>query len=63
VWQAYSVIQERSEISMTDGYMVDHTSRVYVIDKAGLLRMTFPFGFDIEKIVQDIDHLLREDEG
>lgn len=42
-------------------YLVLHTSRVYVIDKQGLLRLTFPYGLSLEDRVSDIEHLLSEE--
>jgi protein SCO1/2 len=62
VWKNYGVAQEIQEESNNGDYVVNHTARVYVVDKKGFLRMTYPFGFEIEKIIADIDHLLREDE-
>jgi protein SCO1 len=63
VWNDYDVSQIIREVDGAAGYMVDHTARVYVIDKSGFLRMTYPFGYDVEKIVEDITHLLSEDES
>ena len=40
------------------GYLVDHTSLIYVVDADGKLRLTFPYGFDPESIAEDIRHLI-----
>jgi protein SCO1/2 len=40
------------------GYLVDHTSLIYVIDRDGKLRLTFPYGADPADIAEDVRHLL-----
>ena len=60
VWKSYGVYREKVETTGASGYLVDHTARVYVVDKAGNWRMTFPFGMEVEKMTQDVAHLLRE---
>ncbi len=60
VWQSYFVYQQRREIGSAAGYLVDHTSRIYVIDKEGNLRLTYPFDIDQQAILSDVNHLLKE---
>jgi len=60
VWQAYGVIREADESNEATDPMVAHTSLIYGIDKRGNLRLTYPFGFETESILQDIEHLLDE---
>lgn len=43
-----------------EGYLVDHTARVYVVDKSGNLRLSFPFAVGAEAITADVRQLLRE---
>jgi cytochrome oxidase Cu insertion factor (SCO1/SenC/PrrC family) len=37
-----------------------HTTRVYVVDKQGRLRLTFPYGMAAEDMTRDIRRLLEE---
>ncbi len=59
VWQAYGVYQAKRETTSAGGYLVDHTSRIYLVDPMGNWKLTYPFGMDVEKIVNDIQHVLR----
>jgi protein SCO1 len=59
VWQSYGVYREISETSSAVGYLVDHTTRVYLIDRSGNLRLTYTFGTPLTNILQDVRHLLR----
>ncbi len=60
VWQDYGVTREKQDTGNSAAYLVDHTARVYVIDPAGNLRLTFPFGMDKETMLRDVMHLLQE---
>jgi cytochrome oxidase Cu insertion factor (SCO1/SenC/PrrC family) len=40
---------------------MEHTSRIYVVDKGGRLRLTFPFGMDVEAMTEDIVRLIEEE--
>ncbi len=60
VWEAYGVYQERQDTGSAAGYLVDHSTRTYAIDGQGRWRLNYPFGMEVEKIYQDIVHLLRE---
>ncbi|MCC6945738.1 MAG: SCO family protein [Thermomicrobiales bacterium] len=55
----YGVVATRVDYpDSATGYLVDHTSLIYVIDRDGNLRLTYPYGFDPESIAEDIRHLL-----
>lgn len=55
----YGVVATRVEYpDSATGYLVDHTSLIYVIDTEGKLRLTYPYGFDPESIAEDIRHLV-----
>lgn len=58
VYDGYGVFVEKEEPDSTLGYLVSHTSRVYVIDQGGSLRLTFPFGLDVQAMADDIAHLV-----
>lgn len=60
VWSEYGVAQEKREMNGGSDYSVDHTARVYVVDKEGNLRLTYPFGMETDAIYDDVEHLLRE---
>jgi protein SCO1 len=45
VWKNYWVYREINEQSRSAvGYLVDHTTRTYLVDKEGNLRLTYEFG-------------------
>lgn len=58
VWSSYGVYQAKSEESKTDNYLVDHSSRIYVIDKHGNLFLTYLFGTENVVIAEDVQHLI-----
>jgi protein SCO1 len=59
VWKAYGVYQQKQDEGSAAGYLVDHTSRIYVIDPDGNWRINYPFGMETSKIVQDLEHIIR----
>ena len=55
----YGVIATKVEYpDSATGYLVDHTSLIYVIDREGRLRLTYPYGFSPESIVEDVRQLI-----
>ncbi|GAB4577568.1 MAG: SCO family protein [Anaerolineales bacterium] len=60
VWADYFISPEIRPGANTAGYLVEHTTRVYVIDKQGNLRLTFPFGQTAEAMLADVQTLLDE---
>jgi protein SCO1 len=60
VWKAYGVYQEKQAAGSAAGYLVDHSTRTYLIDPQGHWRINYPYGMETEKIVQDLQHLLKE---
>jgi protein SCO1/2 len=60
VWNAYGVIREIDDSSNSvAGYLVNHTSRLYLIDPEGRLLLTYGFGTEPDAIAQDIAHILE----
>jgi protein SCO1 len=57
VWKSYGVYQQKQDAGSAAGYLVDHSTRTYVVDQDGNLILTYPFGFDREKIVDDLAYL------
>lgn len=61
VWVAYYIAREKEQVTdHEDEYMVAHTSRIYVIDKLGRLRLTFAYDMTVEDMTQDVLHLVDE---
>jgi protein SCO1/2 len=58
VWSSYGVYQAKSEGSSGNNYLVDHSSRIYVIDKQGNLILTYLFGTENQVIAEDVYHLI-----
>jgi protein SCO1 len=58
VWNSFFVYQEKVDVGSASGYLVDHTSRVYLVDKEGNLRLTFHFGTTSDEMTEDIIYLL-----
>lgn len=60
VYKAYGVFYEKQETGSAAGYLVSHTATVYVVDKQGNLRLTFPYGLGWDAMLADVRQLLRE---
>lgn len=60
VWESFGVYRAKVETGSASGYAMDHSARMYLIDPAGNWRLTYPYGFENEKIIADLQHLLRE---
>jgi protein SCO1/2 len=60
IWDSYFIFRQLEPHEPGDFYLVDHTSRVYAVDKAGDLRLTFPFGMSAEDMLADVDFLVSE---
>ena len=60
VYDGYGVYRAVQQGNSAAGYLVDHTSRVYVIDPQGGLRITYPFGTPPEDIAADLRQLLKK---
>jgi protein SCO1 len=54
--QNYGVTARKQVTS--DGYVMDHSSSIYLIDRSGKLRALMPYGHDAEDFVHDIKLLL-----
>ena len=56
----FGVFYEAAEGSAATGYLVDHTARIFVLDKSGELRVTYAFDAPIEDIAADMRKLIAE---
>ena len=60
-WSGYGVYREIDTESQTAaGYLVNHSSRLYLINPEGKLALTYSFGTLPEDIAKDIKHILKE---
>jgi protein SCO1/2 len=60
VWKNYGVyvsIPDNASASGT-GYEVNHTTRIYAIDKQGNWRLTYPYEMNVNALLDDIRHLI-----
>lgn len=62
VWKDYGVYQEVNTDN-TSNNSVDHSTRIYLIDRQGKLLLTYPSGFETHQIVQDVRFLLASPNG
>lgn len=58
VRRAYGVAAEKRQVSGSAGYLVHHSSFVFLIDPAGQLRGTLPFGMSADDMAHDVALLL-----
>ncbi|MBI5650929.1 MAG: SCO family protein [Chloroflexi bacterium] len=60
VWKSYGVYRAKRDVGSAAGYLMDHSSRTYVIDRRGNLRVTFAYGTEVRDIVADVRYLVDE---
>lgn len=60
VWKDYGVYRQTQEAGSAAGYLVDHSTRTYLIDPNGRWRINFPYGMEPDKISRDIHQILKE---
>ncbi|HLA98721.1 MAG TPA: SCO family protein [Anaerolineales bacterium] len=60
VWRSYGVYQAGQEAEGEAGYEVEHTARIYAIDKHGSWRLTYPLEMGRKAVIEDVRHLLKE---
>jgi protein SCO1/2 len=59
-WKGYGVYVDIPEWGLTaPAYAVAHSTRVYIIDRQGNLRLTYTYGTPTEDMLQDVQYLLR----
>ncbi len=58
-WNAYGIFREVVQGTSAEGYMVNHTARITVIDAQGNLRVSFLPDTPLENVVHDLKLLLR----
>lgn len=60
VWQGYGVYRAVSGSHHDAGYTVDHSTRLYLIDRGNHLRVTYPYRTPVQDLAEDIRYLLKE---
>ncbi len=60
VWAAYGVYHAIQAGQSAAGYLVDHSTRVYLVDAGRNLRLTYTYGTPPEDIAADIRYLLKQ---
>lgn len=61
VWKNYGVYREVSQQDSAVGYLVDHSTRTYLVDQNGNLRLTYTFGTPVDDILQDVRHIIKQE--
>ena len=60
VWSDYGVYREEEELpNSATGYLVNHTARVYLIDRDGNLRLSYSYGTPTDDFVHDLKILSK----
>tara|TARA_B100001175_G_scaffold311738_1_gene316624 strand:+ start:628 stop:1194 length:567 start_codon:yes stop_codon:yes gene_type:complete len=49
----------RLKVGEGNSYTIDHSSAIYLVDKKGEVRLRYPYGFEIEGIIEDIKKLIE----
>lgn len=60
IWKVYGVYRQIQEGATALGYLVDHSTRSYLIDTGGNLRLTYAYGTPVDDVIRDIRFLLKE---
>ncbi|MCL4271965.1 MAG: SCO family protein [Anaerolineales bacterium] len=60
IWKELGVFVEKQETGSAAGYLVSHTSSVYVLNQSGNLLMTFPYGTTAIEMIDDLNELLKQ---
>jgi len=60
VWSDYGVYREEEELpNSAAGYLVNHTARVYLIDRDGNLHLSYSYGTPTDDFVHDLKILFK----
>ena len=60
VTKQYGVFHAKQETTSAAGYLVDHTSSVFGVDRQGRLRLLWSFDHTADEMAQDLKRLLGE---
>lgn len=60
VWKDYGVYREIQPQTNSSRYLVDHTSRLYLVNSNNELSITYLFETPLEDIVSDLNYLIKQ---
>ncbi len=60
VWKAYGVFVQSQPVAGSTNYLENHSDAIYLIDRAGRLRLTYDYTTPADDLLQDVQHLLQE---
>jgi protein SCO1/2 len=60
VWGAYGVYRAEVDTGSKSESMVEHSTRIYLIDAGGNLRVTYLFGTESDWMAEDVAYLIKE---
>lgn len=60
VWKGYNIYVNKVESDSAAGYLMEHSTRTYAIDREGNIRVTYLFGTEPGSILRDTQYLLGE---
>lgn len=60
IWNEYGIFREVVEGTSPTNYIINHTARVFLVDSAGNLRLSFGFQTPPEDVAHDIEIILNE---
>ncbi|MCB9077973.1 MAG: SCO family protein [Anaerolineaceae bacterium] len=64
VMVAFGAFAEKEDAAdSAAGYLVSHTSRLYLLDPQGEIILTYSFGFEPDDLRADLEYLLEQGEG
>lgn len=55
----YGIFYQRQPGSVATNYLMDHTATLLVVDRAGYLKLVFPYGVTSQEIADDLEYMLR----
>lgn len=58
VWKGYGVFREKAD--HTAAYAVNHSTRLYLVDPQGRLRVTYSMDISADALVADVQQILQE---
>jgi protein SCO1/2 len=63
VMKPYGAFAQKEEATgSAAGYLVSHTSRLYLVTPQRELLLTYPFGFEAEDLRSDLEYLLQQED-
>ncbi len=60
VWKSYGVFIQSQPIAGSSNYLENHSDAIYLVDKAGRLRLTYAYDTPVSDMLSDVLHLLKE---